>query len=69
VSKTVLAQQLASFMRKKRGESTLKQFSRKTGISDSSLQRIEGGRQNVSLATLQHIIDRFKCSIADIFCD
>jgi transcriptional regulator with XRE-family HTH domain len=43
------------------------QFSRKTGLSDSTLHRLELGQQNVTLNTMEQICDRLKCSISDIF--
>lgn len=46
---------------------TLGQFSRKLGISDSSLNRIEMGAQNVSLATIQRIVDRLGTTVGEIF--
>jgi DNA-binding Xre family transcriptional regulator len=62
-----LAKQLAAFLRKRRGNLTFQQFSRKTGISDSTLHRLELGEQNITLNTLEQICDRLKYSIADIF--
>jgi DNA-binding Xre family transcriptional regulator len=62
-----LAKQLAAFLRNKRGNLTYKQFSRKTGLSDSTLHRLELAEQNVTLKTLEQICDRLKCSVADIF--
>ena len=53
--------------RKKRGDLTYQQFSRKVGLSDSTLHRLELGQQNVTLNTLEQICDRLKCSISDIF--
>jgi transcriptional regulator with XRE-family HTH domain len=50
-----LAKQLAVFLRKKRGELTYQQFSRKIGISDSTLHRMELAEQNVTLKTLEQI--------------
>jgi DNA-binding Xre family transcriptional regulator len=64
-----LAKQLGAFLRKKRGELTYEQFSRKVGISDSTLHRMELGEQNVTLKTLEQICSRLKCSICDIFRD
>jgi hypothetical protein len=40
------------FLRKRRGDLTYQQFSRKLGISDSTLQRLGIGHQNVTLKTL-----------------
>ncbi len=62
-----LAKQLGAFLRKKRGGLTYEQFSRKVGISDSTLHRMELGQQNVTLKTLEQICSRLKCSISDIF--
>jgi len=67
VAQKRLAKQLAAFLRKKRGDLTFQQFSRKTGISDSTLHRLELGEQNVTLQTLEQICDRLKCSISEIF--
>ena len=62
-----LAKQLAGFLRKRRGDLTYQQFSRKMGISDSTLHRMELAQQNVTLKTLEQICDRLKCSISDVF--
>jgi DNA-binding Xre family transcriptional regulator len=44
-------------------------FSRKLGISCSSLQRIEMGEQNVTLSTLELLLKRLKCRISEVFDD
>ncbi len=62
-----LRKQLGKFLRGKRGEETLAQYARKLGISDSTLQRLEIGEQNITVDTLEQIIDRLKCSISDVF--
>jgi len=62
-----LAKQLGTFLRKRRGSLTYQQFSRKLGISDSTLQRMEVGQQNVTLKTLEQICDRLKCDVGDLF--
>jgi DNA-binding Xre family transcriptional regulator len=62
-----LRKHLGKFLREKRGDLTLAQFSRKLGISDSTLQRLEVGEQNITIDSLETIIDRLKCSISDIF--
>jgi len=64
-----LRKDLASFLKKKRGEQTFSDFSRKIGISSSTLQRIEMMQQNVSIDTLQHIVNRLRCRMSDIFRD
>ncbi len=62
-----LAKQLGAFLRKKRGDLTYQQFSRKMGISDSTLHRMELGEQNVTLKTLEQICDRLKCKVSEMF--
>ena len=62
-----LAKQLAAWLRKQRGDLTYMQFARKTGLSDSTLHRLELAEQNVTLDTLEQLCDRLKCSVSDIF--
>jgi transcriptional regulator with XRE-family HTH domain len=62
-----LEQQLAEFLRKKRGKLTYQQFSRKLGLTQSSLFRLENGQQSITLRRLQQIMARMKCSLSDIF--
>ena len=64
-----LAKRLAEFLHKRRGELTFQEFSRKIGISDSTLHRLELGEQNITLETLEQICDRLKCKVSDIFDD
>ena len=64
-----LAKQLAEFLRKERGDLTYQQFARKTGISDSTLHRMELAQQNVTLKTLEQLCSRLKCKVSDIFVD
>jgi DNA-binding Xre family transcriptional regulator len=67
MAKKRLAKQLAAFLRQRREDLTFHQFSRKTGISGSTLHRLEQGEQNITLNSLEQLCDRLKCSIADIF--
>ncbi len=62
-----LANQLAAFLRKRRGSLTYEQFSRKTGISPATLHRLEMAEQNVTLKTLEHLSDRLHCRISELF--
>jgi DNA-binding Xre family transcriptional regulator len=64
-----LRKDLANFLKRKRGDQTFNDFSRKVGISSSTLQRIEMMQQNVSIDTLQQIVKRLRCSMSDIFRD
>lgn len=62
-----LARQLGRYLRRRRGDLTLQQFARKLGVSDSTLQRLEVGEQNVTLKTLERILDRLKCEVSEVF--
>ena len=62
-----LRKQLGKFLRAQRGEDTLARYAKKLGISDSTLQRLEIGEQNITVDTLEQILDRLKCSISDVF--
>jgi transcriptional regulator with XRE-family HTH domain len=62
-----LERQLAAFLRKKRGDMTFTQFSRKLGLPPSTLHRLESCQQSLTLRRLQQILNRMKCSITDIF--
>ena len=50
-----------------RGDMSLKEFGRKTGISYATLSRIESSQQNVSLQTLEQLCISLKCNISDLF--
>jgi transcriptional regulator with XRE-family HTH domain len=62
-----LDNQLAMFLRRRRGKATYAAFSRKLGITPSSLFRLENCQQSITLKTLQQILDRLRCDLADIF--
>jgi transcriptional regulator with XRE-family HTH domain len=62
-----LEKQLGSFLRKKRGDQTFAEFSRKLGISASTLHRLERGEQSITLGKLEDIMRRLKCRLFDIF--
>jgi DNA-binding Xre family transcriptional regulator len=64
-----LRKELADFLKIRRGNLTFSDFSRKVGISSSTLQRIEMMQQNVSIDTLQQIVNRLRCRMSDIFRD
>jgi transcriptional regulator with XRE-family HTH domain len=64
-----LKKQLATYLRNERGDMTFAQFARKTGISNSSLQRLERGEQNLTLASLETLLQKLKVRIRDVFPD
>ncbi|NHK27162.1 helix-turn-helix transcriptional regulator [Parvularcula flava] len=57
---------LAKNIRSRRGNLTQKEFSRKLGIDQASVNRIEIGEQNITIDTLQLICDRLKCNAGDL---
>ena len=64
---SILRRRLAEFMREKRGDTNLRDFSRKIGLSRASIQRIETEDQNVTLDTLEHLCKVYRCDIAHLF--
>lgn len=62
-----LEKRLARRLRYLRGESNLRDFAKRLGISHASLIRIERGEQNVALTTLGKFCRRLNCDIAELF--
>lgn len=57
---------LGRFMRHQRGASTLREFARRTGLSCTTIHRLENAQQNVTLDTLEYLCDVFQCRIQDL---
>lgn len=66
-SASMLRRRLARGLARFRGGTSQNQFARTLGISNASLNRIENGVQNVSLATLETLCRRLNCDVADLF--
>jgi DNA-binding Xre family transcriptional regulator len=62
-----LKERLAKTLKDLRGDQSQLQFAKKLGISHTSLNRIEMGEQNVTLATLELLCKRLKCRLGDLF--
>ena len=62
-----LDKQLAKWLRAQRGEMTFAQFSKKVGLPPSTIHRLENGDQSITLGRLQTVLDRLKCTLADVF--
>jgi transcriptional regulator with XRE-family HTH domain len=62
-----LESQLGAFLRKKRGDQTFAEFSRKVGLPASTLHRLERAEQSITLGKLEQIMRRLKCGWSDIF--
>ena len=69
VVRKTLRKQLGQFLRQKRGEMTLRQFTRVTGLSSSTLQRLELAEQNLTLDSLENLLTRMGVTIRDVFRD
>ena len=67
VPKANLDQKLADFLKKARGEMTYAQFSKKTGLTASSLFRLENCQQSITVGRLEQVMARLKVSLSDIF--
>lgn len=62
-----LRKQFGKFLRERRGDMTLRDFARKSGLSSSTLQRLEQGDQNVTLDTLETVLGKLKVTIFEVF--
>ena len=62
-----LANRLAKRLRTLRGDLPQLKFSKKLGVSNATLNRMEIGIQNVTLDTLETLCLRLKCDVADLF--
>jgi transcriptional regulator with XRE-family HTH domain len=69
VRKQSLDSQLAKYLRKARGELSYFQFSKTTGISHTTLHRLEKGEHHLTLNKLETVMDKLKIKLADIFPD
>lgn len=58
---------LARNIRALRGDKTQDAFSRKLGISQATLARLESGAQNTTVKTLQQICKALRCNIGELF--
>lgn len=69
IVRNVLEKELASFLREKRGRQTFAQFSKKIGLRQSTLHRLEQCQQSLTLKNLHLIMERTNSTLADIFPD
>jgi len=63
---TDLDKKLAAFLKKQRGEMSYAEFSRKTGLTASSLFRLEQGQQSITLGRLHEVLKKLKMSLWDV---
>ena len=62
-----LDRELAVFLRKKRGDLSYAEFSKKTGLSHTTLHRIERGEHHLTLDKLEVVLNKLKIRLKDIF--
>lgn len=61
--------QLAKYLRKARGELSYAQFSKKTGVSHTTLHRLERGEHHLTLSKLETVMNKLRIKLSDIFPD
>lgn len=61
--------QLAKFLKKERGGLSYAEFSKKIGISHTTLHRIERGEHHLTLNKLETVLDKLKLRLKDVFPD
>lgn len=64
-----LDRQFARFLRKARGSLSYADFSKKVGVSHTTLHRIERGEHHITLSKLETILVRLKLRLSDVFPD
>ena len=62
-----LDKKFAEFLRRERGTMTYEQFARKTGLTPSSLFRLENGQQSITVRRLGEVLSKMKRSSHDVF--
>ena len=62
-----LDRQLANFLRKARGNLSYAEFSKKVGLSHTTLHRVEHGEQRLTLDKLETVLEKLKIRLKDVF--
>jgi hypothetical protein len=62
-----LDRQLAIFLRKQRGSRSYVVFSKMTGLSHTTLHRIERGEHHLTLSKLETVLNKLKVRLSDVF--
>ncbi len=62
-----LNNELSKKIKQLRGEQTQREFARKLGIDQATLNRIEQKAENITLKTIQKICTNLKCSVGSLF--
>ncbi len=64
-----LDRQLAKFLKKARGSLSYAEFSKKVGVSYTTLHRIERGEHHLTLNKMETILNRLRIKLRDVFPD
>jgi len=64
-----LDEKLAEFLKKTRGQTSYAEFSKRTGLTPSSLFRLENRQQSITLGRLERVMARLRVSLWDVFGD
>ena len=64
-----LDRQLAEFLKRERGSLSYADFSKKIGLSHTTIHRIERGEHHLTLNKLETILGRLKIKLRDIYPD
>jgi Helix-turn-helix. len=62
-----LEEKLANFLKSARGQTSYAEFSKKTGLTPSTLFRLENRQQSITLGRLEQVMVRLKVTLVDIF--
>lgn len=69
VPPTDLDRKFSQFLKKQRGTMSYADFAKKTGLTSSSLFRLENGQQSITLTRLHELMKRLKVTLRDVFGD
>ena len=58
---------LSDYLRKKRGDQTVRAFARKIGLTHGTLHRVENLQQSLTIGKLGQIMEKLDCSWEEIF--
>jgi transcriptional regulator with XRE-family HTH domain len=58
---------LSEYLRKTRGDQTVRAFARKVGLTHGTLHRIENLQQSLTIGKLGQIMEKLDCSWEEIF--
>ena len=62
-----IAEKLANKIKELRGDLTQREFAKKLNINVGTLNRIEHGRENITLKTIQRMCASLNCSVGSLF--